>query len=201
MSEEPPEDNLPAGYGIEPLPYIPPAQPQPTVPAIGEDASGKSARPVSEKASPSASFVAPSPVGLETRAIRTKRRRVLWIASGVIGILLLIVAGTVIINIGRSTPDKTLNTFCSALRGGDYQTAYDQFSPKLRDVISETAFATIFVHDKVTTCSYSAIKETGDSATAGLELVHASNGRNRDGITLARDAKNDWQIDDFYRQT
>jgi hypothetical protein len=125
---------------------------------------------------------------------------VLWIAGGVIGVLLIIIAGIVIININRSTPDKTLGTFCSALQGGDYQTAYEQFSPKLRGVISETAFATIFEQDKVTACTYSAINETGNSATAGLELVHASNGKNRDGITLARDDKSEWKIDDFYRR-
>jgi hypothetical protein len=201
MSEEPPEDTLPEGYGIEPLPYISPEQPQQTSSAMEEAENGEASQSVSEEITQPLLPVVPPPVGLETVPPQKKSRRTLWIASGVIGILLLIIASIVIIDISHSTPDKTLGTFCSALQGGDYRTAYEQFSPKLRGVISETAFATIFVHDKVTGCTYSAINETGNSATAGLELVHASNGMNRDGIMLARDDKNGWLIDDFYRQT
>jgi len=197
MPEEPPEDNISKGYGIEPLPYISPTQPLQTPSAMEENESGEAAHSISEEITRP---LVPPPVGLETRPIRQKSRRTLWIAGGVIGILLLIIASIVIIDISRSTPDKTLGTFCSALQGGDYQTAYEQFSPKLRGVISETAFATIFEHDKVTGCTYNAINETGNSATAGLELVHASNGTNKDGITLARDDKSGWKIDDFYRQ-
>jgi hypothetical protein len=200
MSEEPPEDNFPEGYGIEPLPYMPPSQAQQTSPAIEENASREASQSVSEEITRPVSPVVPSPTGSQTTSSRKKSRRTLWMAGGISGILLLIIAGIVIIAISRSTPDKTLGTFCSALKGGDYQTAYNQFSPKLRSVIAETAFATIFAHDKVTACTYSAINETGNSATAGLELVHASNGTNKDGITLARDDKNEWKIDDFYRQ-
>lgn len=200
MPEEPPEDKLPEGYGIEPLPYLAPSPPQQTSPAMEENANREPPQKRAEEISQPVSSVVPSPAGLEKRPTRKKSRRTLWIASGITGILLLIIVTVVIVNINRSTPDKTLGTFCSALQGGDYQTAYNQFSPKLRGVISETAFATIFAHDKVTACTYSAINETGNSAIAGLELVHASNGRNRDGITLARDDKNDWKIDDFYRQ-
>ena len=197
MSEEPPEDNLPEGYGIEPLPYITPTQPLQAPSAMGENESEKAAQSISEEITRP---LALPPGGLETRPTRQKSRRTLWIAGGVIGVLLLIIASIVIINISRSTPDKTLGTFCSSLQGGDYRTAYEQFSPKLRGVISEAAFATIFEHDKITGCTYSAINETGDSATAGLELVHASNGTNKDGITLARNDKSGWKIDDFYRQ-
>ena len=197
MSEKPPEDNLSAGYGIEPLPYIQSEQTQQNSPAMEEHTNRDAAQPVFEE---TPRPVVPPPVGMETRPTRKKSRRTLWIAGGIIGILVLIIAGVVIINISSSTPDKTLGTFCSALQGGDYQTAYKQFSPKLQGVISETAFAAIFAHDKVTTCTYSAINETGNSATAGLELVHASNGTNKDGITLGKDDKNEWKIDDFYRQ-
>lgn len=199
MSEEPPEENFSEGYGIEPQPYMQPTQPQQTSSAMEEEhASEESAQSISEEIT--RPLAPPPPVDLETRPARQKNRRTLWIAGGIIGILLLIIASIVIIDIGHSTPDKTLSTFCSALQSGDYRTAYEQFSPKLQGVISETAFATIFEHDKVTGCTYSAVSETGNSATAGLELVHASNGTNKDGITLARDDKSGWKIDDFYRQ-
>jgi hypothetical protein len=190
MSEEPPGDILPEGYEIEPLPYIPPQQ---TPPAMETRSSKDTPSPVSS--------VVPSPPGSETIPAQKKSRRTFWLASGIIGVLLLIAATIVVIDINRSTPDKTLNTFCSALQGGDYHTAYDQFSQKLQGAISEAAFARIFAQDKVTGCTYSAINETESSATAGLELVHASRGMNRDGITLAKDEKNDWKIDDFYRQS
>jgi hypothetical protein len=155
-------------------------------------------QPVAEKIARPATSVVPPSAGSETPPTHPRSRRTLWIAGSIIGILLFIIA---IIDISSSTPDKTLGTFCSALQSGDYRTAYEQFSPRLQGVISEPAFADIFAHDKVITCTYSAVNEKGNSATAGLALVHVSNGTNRDGITLAKDDKNEWKIADFYRQT
>jgi hypothetical protein len=199
MSEEPPADNLPDGYGIEPLPYIPPSQQ--TSPEMEEDRCAEPPRSVAEENSRPAASVVPSSADAQTQPTHHRKRRTLWIAGSIVGILLLVSVAIVIIDINSSTPDKTLDTFCNALQSGDYRTAYEQFSPKLQGVIAETTFADIFAHDKVTTCTYSAINENGNSATAGLELVHASKGTNKDGITLTKDNKNNWKITDFYRQT
>jgi hypothetical protein len=193
MSEEPAGNNHPEGYEIESLPYIPSPQPEQNPPAMEMDAREEKSPPVAPVTPPSSGLAALSPL--------RKRGRILWMVGGVIGILLLIAAVFVVININRSTPEKTLGTFCSALQAGDYHTAYEQFSQKLQSVMAESAFASIFTHDKVTACTYSAINETGNSATAGLKLVHASRGTNSDGITLAKDEKGGWKIDDFYRQT
>jgi hypothetical protein len=197
MSEEPPPEHLLDGYNIEPLPYIPPSSSPPETHAERQTAS---ARPASDPAS----HVAHEPAAAEKLPLplsHSKKRRTLWIVGSIASILLLVIASIVLVDMSISTPDKTLGTFCHALQSEDYHTAYMQFSPQLQAVISEPAFANIFAHDKVTTCIYSAINEKGNSATAGLELVHASKGINRDGITLAQDNEHDWKIADFYRQT
>src|SRR5690349_4921974 len=104
MSEEPPEDNLPEGYGIEELPYITPTQPLQTPPEREENEGEEAARSVSDEIT--RPLAPPPPASLEMGPARQKSRRTWWIAGGVIGILLLIVASVVIINISRSTPDK-----------------------------------------------------------------------------------------------
>lgn len=66
----------------------------------------------------------------------------LWV--GLVILLLLVFAGAggafYYFQI-RSTPQKTLTTYCNALKSGDYQTAYNQFSTRAQSKVSETEFA------------------------------------------------------------
>lgn len=109
-------------------------------------------------------------------------RRGLWIIVGVVIALLLIgggVAFAVVYNANRSTPTKTLTAFCSALRGGDYQTAYNQLSSGLQARYgSEAAFAAAFSNNgglgKVTACTVSNANDGAGKGTINYSLSGGS---------------------------
>lgn len=95
-----------------------------------------------------------------------RSRRGLWLILGaIIGVLLIAgIAFGVIGYVNRSTPTKTLNAFCTALKGGDYQTAYNQLSSGLQAKFgSEAAFAAGFQSNgglgKVTNCSVGSVND------------------------------------------
>ena len=130
------------------------------------------------------------------------RKRRLW------GILLLVIALLLLLVVAiggyfylnRSTPEKTLQTFCNALQQDNYHEAYDQFSASLQHITNEQNFAAIFAQDKVTQCSYGTTSEFVASTTTSLQLVHASQKKNSDLVTLVKDESNIWRIADVYRE-
>ena len=98
--------------------------------------------------------------------VQKRSRRGLWITLGtILGVLLIAaIASGVIGYQNRSTPTKTLNAFCTAIKGGDYQTAYNQLSSGLQAKGgSESAFAAAFSTNgglgKVTSCSVSSVDD------------------------------------------
>ena len=202
MPEEPQEYELPEGYGVpEPVPYIPyvssPRSPNPPPSPSSEELNASFPIP---PALPSSS---PIPIVLSTSPTPKRSHSRLWITISIIIVLLLSsVATFFIVNyVTRLPPGQTLDTFCAALQRGDYQSAYDQFSKRLQSTFSEATFATALSRDKVTACTHGAPDESGNSATTDLKLVHASKGVNTDIVTLTVDSKNNWKIDNFYRQT
>ena len=128
------------------------------------------------------------------------RKRRLWnILLLAIALLLLLVVVGGYFYLNRSTPEKTLQTFCAALKQNNYHEAYGQFSPSLQHITKEQDFAAIFAQDKVTQCSYGATSEFAASTTTSLQLVHASQKKNSDFVTLVKDESNVWRIADVYR--
>ena len=109
-----------------------------------------------------------------------KRSRTgLWIALVVIA--LLVVAGGVggYVYLNRSTPTKTLQTFCNALKASppDYQTAYNQFSVHQRAQESEQTFASNLqkalsnpILGGLKDCTVSNVQEAGSTATGTVTL-------------------------------
>jgi limonene-1,2-epoxide hydrolase len=101
---------------------------------------------------------------------------------GIVVALLLIGAGVlfaVVYNANRSTPTKTLTAFCNALRGGDYQTAYNQLSSGLQAKYgSESAFAAAFSNNgglgKVTGCTVSNVNDGAGKGTINYNLSGGS---------------------------
>ena len=98
--------------------------------------------------------------------VQKRSRRGLWITLGaILGVLLI--AGIALGVVGyqnRSTSTKTLNAFCTALKGGDYQTAYNQLSSGLQTKLgSESAFAAAYSTNgglgKVTSCSVNTVND------------------------------------------
>src|SRR5579859_4490860 len=79
-----------------------------------------------------------SPFGAPADAPK-KGRRGLWITlTSLLAVLLLSVAAvSTYLYINRSTPGKTLDSFCKALQQGNYQQAYGAFSKKFQGALTE----------------------------------------------------------------
>jgi FHA domain len=114
--------------------------------------------------------------------LRKEHRRELWTALGILGAALVI---GFIVFANLHSPERTLDTFCNALRSGDYQTAYNQLSPGQQSLSqSEADFANSFSHgNRVVSCSYTNVSESGNSAMTT--------------VTLIRDSSFNWRIDGF----
>jgi len=187
MSEEPQEYEA-----QESLPYIPSASFQQDTPVA----------PLAQTAEQNARIPAgpASPGVADSSRIQKKSRRGLWITISLIILLLVSVSAFFTIQyINRSTPSKTLDTFCSALQRQNYQTAYSQFSQTLQKTFSESVFASSFSQSPVTACTYTTIKSNGDSVTTSIKIVHGYAGTNDDVLTLSTNSDQEWKIDDFYR--
>jgi limonene-1,2-epoxide hydrolase len=147
------------GYGVQQAAYAPPAPPAYTANGYGVQ-QGVYA--------PAAPAKKPS-------------RRNLWIIVGAI-IGLLVIGGAIafgaISYVNRPTATKTLNAYCSALKGGDYHTAYNQLSSGMQAKYgSEAAFATAFSNNgglgKVMNCT---VQNANDGANTGTISYNLSGG-------------------------
>ncbi|HEU5380256.1 MAG TPA: FHA domain-containing protein [Ktedonobacteraceae bacterium] len=70
-----------------------------------------------------------------------KSKAGLWIALALLLVLLVGGGGAFYYFQARPTPQKTLTAYCNALKTGDYQTAYNQFSARAQQKVSESEFA------------------------------------------------------------
>lgn len=133
--------------------------------------------------------------------VKNKRRR--WLPISVAILVLLIVGASafaLVSYLNRSTPTKTLDAFCTALQNEKYQTAYDQFTPKLQENFTESEFATLLSSDSVTTCSHGMASENGTSTATDLHLYHSkSKGTNNDRVVVTKDSHNQWKINDIQK--
>jgi hypothetical protein len=146
-------------FGAPPAAYASPSAAPTPPPAYGAPAYGANGYGIPQPGAPS---YPPAPA----MPVQKRSRRGLWITLGaILGVLLI--AGIALGAIGyqnRSTSTQTLNTFCTALKGGDYQTAYNQLSSGLQAKIgSESAFAAAYSSNgglgKVTSCSVNSVDD------------------------------------------
>ena len=112
---------------------------------------------------------------------RSNRTLFIILGSVVGGIILLCILVSVIVYGARSTPERTLNAYCDALKNGEYQTAYDQFSSGIQRQESEAQFASAFTSTnlKVTGCT---VSNTSDDGTVGLGTMSYTTNTNFTGI-------------------
>ncbi len=105
-----------------------------------------------------------------------KSRRGLWI--GLIVIVLLVaggVGGYVYLN--RSTPTKTLQAFCTALKNNDPQGAYNQLSARVQSQTTEQGFAQEIQQFNnpllggIKDCTVSNVQENGSTASGTITLT------------------------------
>ena len=131
--------------------------------------------------------------------VQQKSRRGLWITLGVIGgvLLLFCIACSVFVYAARSTPGKTLTTFCNALKSQDYQTAYDQLSTGLKNQFTESQFAAAFSNNggsgNVTNCSVSNTSDNGTTGNGTITYTFANGSTVIDDYRLV-DESGEWKI-------
>lgn len=128
------------------------------------------------------------------------RRLGLWIALGVlVGVLLIsAIAFGALGYVNRSTPTKTLNAFCNALKIGDYPTAYNQLSSGLQaKFTSEAAFKAGFSNNgglgKITNCTISNVDDGVGTGTISYVLTGGSASKLVVGYTLIEE-NGSWKI-------
>lgn len=92
-------------------------------------------------------------------------------------------------------PDKTLDTFCTALQNKDYQTAYDQLSVALQGGFPESKFASMF--SAVTSCTHDAATASGGNVTANMTLGFGQGQTLPLMAFLIKDSNGKWKIDNL----
>lgn len=179
------------GYDIPSLPYVPYTQ------YIEHSLPIEVAAPVD-----SIPLASPVPfVPVQEQAPSPKRRRRLWIPLGIAALLLLIIGGSLfplVSYLNRSTPEKTLSTFCNALEKEAYQVAYDQLTANLQTQLTESQFASSLSADKIIQCTYGSTSEASTLTKTSLKLVHYQQHYvNNDVVTLTKQPDKIWRISDL----
>ncbi len=184
------------GYDASPVEYIPFGA-SPSHIAHDDYSDSVSSEPVED--APTHEIAAPQPRPSSSPTPRKGRNR--WVVAGIAVALLLVgLASFAIVSyLNRSTPARTLDTFCSALQRQDYQTAYNQMSPQLQAQLPENVLATALSQDRVVSCTHGTANETGGSTTTSLMLRHESKGINNDFVKLVLEQDNSWKIDDLQK--
>ncbi|MHB8600933.1 MAG: FHA domain-containing protein [Ktedonobacteraceae bacterium] len=127
-----------------------------------------------------ASDYSAQPVGIGANVpVQQKKsgRGKLWIILGAIVGLIVIaaIAFGIIGYVNRPTTTKTLDAFCTALKGGDYQTAYNQLTSGLQAKYgSEAVFAQAYETNgglgKITNCTVSNVNDGANTGTISYIL-------------------------------
>ena len=94
-------------------------------------------------------------------------------------------------------PAVPLHTFCNAVQQGDYQTAYGQFSIGFQQQVSEQQFASAFTG--LSTCTPHFPIQTGDHATAQIQLDYSSGQTVNVQAFLIQDSSGNWKIDSLQK--
>jgi hypothetical protein len=134
----------------------------------------------------------PIPVHVPVAQPKRTRRPLIWIGVGLILVVILAVVGYLFF--ARSTPEKTLDAYCNALQGQDYQAAYNQLSAALQSTETELAFAHASrAVGQINACTHSSATVTGNLATANVTLVSIAGQTSSSIITLTQDSGS-WKI-------
>ena len=143
-----------------------------------------------------ADFDGPIPGYMPIEQVRRRERRFILIGLGILVVIALAIGGYFYYN--RSTPEKTLDAFCTAMQGQDYQTAYDQLANSLQSNETEFEFAnTLRANGKVNTCTHSSANTTNNKATAKMTIVTSSGQASSSSIALTADSGSNWKLSLF----
>jgi len=138
-------------------------------------------------------FAGPPPGYVPIEQVRRRTRRLIAIGLGLVAVVALAVGGYLLF-FTRSTPEKTLDTYCSALLGQDYLTAYNQLSSPLRNTETEPQFASVVEEQgKLNSCIHGSASMNGSTASINLRM-NASANQTNSVVTLVQDTGNNWKI-------
>ena len=143
-----------------------------------------------------ADYHGPIPGYVPIEQVRRRDRRFILIGLGLLVVMILAIGGYFYFT--RSTPEKTLDAFCNAIQGQDYQTAYDQLSNSLQNRETELEFANAArAGGKISTCTHDSANTTNNKATANIKLVTGSGQISSSIVTLTADNGNTWKMSLF----
>ena len=126
-------------------------------------------------------------------AQQPKRRRGFILLLVFLAFLVIIAVGAYVY-LNRSTPDKTVTTYYSALVHGDFQTAYDQLSTASQGKITEPRFAQIWQGlGGVKSWSLISTQQQGSTANSKVTIT-LGNGQTRPASISLIDENGTWKI-------
>ena len=190
------QGNTPA---IEPTVAVPPP------PSYGSNAQQGYPVPQPHYPPPGAPGI---PAYMPGGSAKKKSRRGLWITLSIIVVLLLAFSAFgAYAYANRSTPTKTLTTFCNDLKSGNYHDAYQQLSSSDQSKVSEEKFTSSLQQSFASAgglkdCTFSNESDDGSTGTAvmtltlNLTLVPPINYH----TTLVNESST-WKINQITRQT
>jgi pSer/pThr/pTyr-binding forkhead associated (FHA) protein len=110
-----------------------------------------------------------------------KSRLGLWIALIIVLLVVIIAAGGAYLYVNRSTPTKTLQTYCDAIKTNNPQEAYNQLSTQAQSRTTLQRFTTTFntaeqllnspLLGGIKTCAAGNVQENGTSATGTIMIT------------------------------
>lgn len=133
-----------------------------------------------------------------------KVRIIVRVAMALIVVVLLTGTG-IYFYVNQPSPTKTLIAYCNALKTGNYQAAYNLFSPSYQGPgrlgNSESGYATFLQSTFVSagglkTCSTSHVTENGSQASADL-VYSFDNGLRLPGYIILVNENGSWKIDNI----
>jgi len=125
----------------------------------------------------------------------------LWITIAVVVLVLIIGGGGAAFLIAnQSTPTKTLQAFCTALKNGDAQGEYDLYSTPIKSKVTldqvKQQNQQIQSLGGFSDCTVSNVQETGSTATGDITLTARVNGKTAPPIKLNLvNESGTWKID------
>jgi len=126
-------------------------------------------------------------------AQQPKRRRGFVLSLVIIALIAIIAVGAYVY-LNRSTPDKTITTYYSALVHNDFQTAYDQLSTSVQGTLTEPQFAGFWqTRGGVRAWTLVSTQEHGSNANSTVTITFG-NGQRRPATIILVDENGAWKI-------
>jgi len=143
--------------------------------------------------------------GFQAPAAQAPKKRRTGLIIGIVILLLLVVGGIGgYLYLNRSTPEKTLTAYCTALQNSDAQGVFNQLSAHAQTQTSVQRISQGFqILDApqiggVKGCTFSNVQQSGSTATATLVLTAGANNASNPPLTTTDKLVNEngtWKID------